>query len=171
MRFSARRTSRLALMTAVLCIVAPLELPVGLVPVTLQTFFVALTGAVLGPWDGFIAVIAYLLLGAVGLPVFAGWTGGIGMFPGATGGFLLGFPLLSLFCGLGKGRSPALQTVLSLIGLIAMDLIGTIHLMNVAGMDVFAALIAGVWPFLIKDIACIVLAGITARRMLRRLRL
>lgn len=170
MKFSAQRISRLALMTAILCIFAPLELPVGVVPVTLQTFFVALTGAVLGPWDGFIAVIAYLLLGAAGLPIFAGWSGGIGVLLGPTGGFLLGFPFLALFCGVGKGRSLPLQTTLSSIGLALINIIGTIHLMNAAGMDLASALVAGVWPFLIKDIVCIILACITARQMLRRMR-
>lgn len=171
MRSSARRISRLALLTAVLCIVAPLEIPVGTVPVTLQTFFVALTGAILGSRDGFIAVAAYLLLGAVGLPVFSGWAGGIGTFLGATGGFLLGFPFLALFCGLGKRGSQPLQIASGLIGLIVTDIIGTLHLMNIVGMSASAALIAGVWPFLIKDIACVVLAVITARRMMRRMRL
>jgi len=171
MKPSALRTSRLALMTAILCITAPLEIPTGTVPVTLQTFFIALTGAFLGPRDGFIAVLAYLLLGAAGLPVFSGWSGGFGMFMGPTGGFLLAFPLLALLCGFARKHPLPFQLVSSLIGLIALDLSGILHLMRVAGLSLSAALIAGVWPFLLKDIACVILSVISARKLARRLRI
>ena len=80
-----------------------IPLPTG-VPVTLQTFAVALCGYVLGVGMGGSALAVYLALGAVGLPVFAGFSGGVGSFLGVTGGFLWGFFLMSLLCGLGLCR-------------------------------------------------------------------
>lgn len=171
MRSSTLRISRLALMTAILCITAPLEIPTGTVPVTLQTFFVALAGAFLGPRDGFFAALAYLLLGAVGMPVFSGWSGGFGMLMGPTGGFLMAFPLLALFCGFARKRAFPFQALSALLGLLLLDLSGVLHLMRVAGLSLPAALFAGVWPFLLKDIVCVLLSILCARKLAHRLRI
>lgn len=171
MRSSVRELTRLSLMTALVCVTAPLQIPLGAVPLTLQTFVIALTGALLGAKQGCIATIAYVLLGAVGLPVFSGFTGGIGILLGPTGGFLIGFPLLAACCGLLRGRTLPLQLLTGLLGLAVMDAIGTLYLMHVADMTLSAALIAGVWPFLVKDIACVILACIAARKIGARLRI
>lgn len=171
MRTSTQQLSRLALMTAVICIAAPLQIPVGTVPVTLQTFVVALTGALLGARHGTLAVLAYLLIGAVGLPVFSGWTGGFGVLLGPTGGFLMGFLPLAALCGAGKGKPQPTRLLLGLTGLVLMEISGTLVLMGAAGLSFPAALAAGVWPFLIKDIACIILAIPAARSLTKRLRI
>jgi len=73
-------------------------MPFG-VPITLQTFAVPLAGIVLGPKKGTIAVLIYVLLGAVGAPVFSEFTGGMGRVFGPTGGFILSFPLMALIAG------------------------------------------------------------------------
>lgn len=70
------------------------------VPVTLQTLFVGLAGILLGPLRGFLAVLLFLVLGAVGLPVFSGGVGGLQTFMGKTGGYLVGFALGALISGL-----------------------------------------------------------------------
>ncbi|MFV0429165.1 MAG: biotin transporter BioY [Arachnia sp.] len=77
------------------------SIPLGAlgVPITLQTLGVALAGLLLGPWRGCAAVGLYLLVGAAGLPVFAQGSAGIGVFFGATGGYLLAFPLAALVSG------------------------------------------------------------------------
>ena len=77
-----------------------IPLPTG-IPVTLQTFAVALCGFALGPGLGAAAVGVYLALGAVGVPVFAGFSGGIGSFVGMTGGYLWAFLPMAFLCGLG----------------------------------------------------------------------
>lgn len=89
-----------ALLTAVLCLVAPLTLPVGPIPVSLATLGVYLAAGLLGPWRGTAAVALYLLLGGIGLPVFAGFAGGFQQLLGLTGGFLWGYLLCSLTVGL-----------------------------------------------------------------------
>jgi len=83
-----------------------------LVPLTLATLFVILTGMLLGPWRGLAAVGLYLFLGIVGLPVFAGGQGGFQVIAGPTGGFLLGYLLAAFSAGfivrIGKSRLPSL---------------------------------------------------------------
>ncbi len=162
MRLSAKRLARLAMLAAVLCLVAPLKLDIGTVPITLQTFVVALAGALLGPLDGLIAVGIYLLLGLAGLPVFAGWMSGFAYFVGPTGGFLVGFLALAALTGLRRWWS-------GLPGLAAVYLLGTAWLMKVTGLALGAALWAGVWPFVVKDMASVALAFALGKVLQRRL--
>lgn len=88
-----------ALLAAALCVMAPLAVPLGPVPVTLATLGVYLAAGLLGPWRGCAAVGLYLALGAVGVPVFAGFAGGFQQFTGLTGGFLWGYLLCALVAG------------------------------------------------------------------------
>lgn len=87
------------LLTVLIAAGAFLELKVGPVPLTLQSYFVLLAGFVLGPWRGALACVLYLLAGLVGLPVFAGGTSGWERFLGPTGGFLWSFPLAAAVAG------------------------------------------------------------------------
>jgi len=91
---------------AFIAIMAQVSIPMPLgVPLTLQTFAVAMAGILLGANQGFWAALAYILLGAAGAPVFAGFRGGVPCLLGPTGGFLLSFPLLAWLSGLGTKKS------------------------------------------------------------------
>lgn len=119
------------------CAILPAIKTGGLVPITLQTFGVLLTGAVLGPRRGFLAVVLYLLVGALGLPVFSGGAAGPGVLVGPTAGYLLGFPLAAALCGLLVSRvrtsRPWLHVVLVfLAGLTSSALL--IHTLGVTGL-------------------------------------
>lgn len=91
----------IALGAAIIAVLSPLAIPVGIVPITLQTLAIGLIATLLQPRESFFALLIYLVLGAVGLPVYAGGASGIGALFGPTGGFLLSFvlvaPLLSYF--------------------------------------------------------------------------
>jgi len=78
---------------------AQIAIPIGPVPITMQTFAVTLTGALLGPRLGAAALIAYLIEGASGLPFFAGGLGGLGVLLGPTGGYLVSFPAAAYITG------------------------------------------------------------------------
>ncbi len=80
-----------ALLAALLAVLSPFVIPVGLVPITLATFVVFLTGALLPPLYAVASIGVYLLIGLVGLPVFSGFVGGPGVLFGPTGGFLIGY--------------------------------------------------------------------------------
>ena len=129
---SARNLSRVALFAALMAICSWISIPAP-VPFTLQTFAVFLAPGLLGGKMGTIAVGTYLLLGAVGLPVFAGFSGGIGALLGATGGYLLGF------------TSPIpVMTPFNIIGEIATPVSMTFrHFGNIASGSVITALIYG----------------------------
>lgn len=94
----------IALFPALMGATAGISIPLlfGFPPVTLQTFFVLLAGLMLGPKKGALSMLIYLLMGAIGMPVFAGYTGGLGIILGRTGGFLIGFVLAAFFVGVMK---------------------------------------------------------------------
>jgi len=97
---------RTALFSGILCVLSPVALPVpgSPVPLSLATFVVYLAGMVLGAKQGVISVLVYLLLGTVGLPVFSGFSGGVGVLLGPTGGYLTGYVPCVLVVGLVAGQ-------------------------------------------------------------------
>ena len=190
MTLNVRRITYIALFTAVICIISQLPgipLPGG-VPMTLQTLIIPIAGVVLGPADGFIAALLYLILGMIGLPVFSGFTAGIGILMGATGGFLVSFPLMPLLAGLGdrageklSGRNTKSLTYnLCLYGGLAAGaalnyLVGTlwfaaVYLGAVNHENMAAGFAACVLPFIPTAILKVILAGVTGTVLKRTLR-
>ena len=170
----------IAVFAAIIAVLAQISVPMaGGVPVTLQTMAVALAGIVLGGKRGALACVIYLLLGAVGLPVFAGARAGLSSIVGVTGGFLISFPLLSFFAGLGIEKAQGSEGVLRLGG-IALGLIsgaalnyavGTVWYAAVSGNSMAAGFAACVAPFIINDVIKLVIAawvGLVLRRALKR---
>ena len=156
-KFSVRDLILIALFAALLAVLSQLAIPLPSgVPITLQTFAVALCGFTLGTKKGAIAVVVYLLLGAIGLPVFSHFMGGIGIFAGVTGGFLWGFIILAALCGTQKLYWAAL-------GLVLCHLLGTIQFSIVAGMTFTQSFLLSSAPFLIKDGISVVLAMFVSR--------
>src|ERR1044072_1187364 len=96
----ATRTVSLVIAFSLLnALAAQIAIPIGPVPITMQTFAVTLTGALLGSRLGAAALIAYLIEGAVGLPFFAAGTAGLGVLLGPTGGYLVSFPAAAYITG------------------------------------------------------------------------
>lgn len=177
-----------ALMAALIAVGAMVMLPVGPVPVTLQTLFVALAGLVLGPARGGGAMLLYVLAGVMGLPVFSGGKAGFAHLLGPTGGYLFGFACMACIAGFGglrglRGREAgdtpirpshvALALCCCLAGLAVAYLAGAARLMQVLGIDAGYAMTVGVLPFLPGDVVKIVLAVaawrfLAVRRLLPR---
>ncbi|MDD2959889.1 MAG: biotin transporter BioY [Lachnospiraceae bacterium] len=156
---------------AVLAVLSQISIPMPSgVPVTLQTFAVALTGFVLGWKLGGMAVVIYVLLGAVGVPVFANLNGGIGVLVGTTGGFIWGFILMVLLCGLGTAQKSKVMTgIFSALGLAVCHLAGILQFCGVMGMGFAQSALLVSIPYLVKDIISMVLAflvGVVIRRYL-----
>ncbi len=150
-------------LAAVICVLAPLGLPIDPVPISLATFAVMLTSYVAGWKKGSVAVLIYLILGAVGVPVLSGYTGGLSKVIGPTGGYLIGYIPLAFCTGwfAEKHRSNVILTVAGmLIGTIILYALGTVWLAFQMKMDLKAALGAGVLPFLPGDAAKIVITQV-----------
>ena len=162
--------TRVALMAAFTAVAAQITIPLEPIPFTLQVLAVVLTGLLLGPRYGALAMGIYLLVGAIGVPVFAGFRGGLGVVFGDTGGYLLAYPLAAALAGLAAGatakapRSRAL-VVGFLWGCAALAVIyalGATWLAILAGLSPGAALAAGVLPFVVFDLIKVGLATLVA---------
>ena len=150
-----RTMSRCALMTAVIAVLAPISIPLTtMVPISLATLAVMLAGVVLGPGEGVLCTALYLLLGAIGVPVFAGYAGGIGVLAGVSGGFLIGYLPLAYFSGRFSvnDEHPLSSMVPGMItGTAVLYLIGTVWFLLLTKLPLSAALAACVLPFLGGD--------------------
>ncbi|HHX38301.1 MAG TPA: biotin transporter BioY [Clostridiaceae bacterium] len=178
--FDLRTLTQVALLAAVLVVCSQITLPFpGGVPITLQTFAIALIAYLMGPYLGGLTLVIYLGLGAIGLPVFAGFKGGFATLIGPTGGYLLGFlPMVALLGWFPAGviikeskKKIVLRCVMALAGLAICHVAGVLRLSAVTGMSLTAAFLAGSAPFIIKDILSIVLAyriAVAVRRQLNR---
>ena len=143
------------------------------VPFTLQTFGVFMAVGVLGGKRGSLSVLVYILLGAVGVPVFSGFSGGIGVIFNSTGGYIVGFLLAALIMwGMEKilGKKPAVQILSMVLGLIGCYALGTMWFMVVYARNTGAVGLGTVlgWcviPFIIPDLVKIALAFVLSRRV------
>ena len=148
-----------------------IPLPFTPVPLTLQVLVVVLSGFLLGARGGASAQLSYLILGAVGAPVFAGFTGGLGHMLGLTGGYLFSYPLAAAAAGLafptvvaGTARWRVLATAITagLFGLAVIYTLGTAWLAFQMQLPAGEALTQGVLPFVAVDVAKVVLAALIA---------
>lgn len=163
-----------AMMAAVLCVLGPLSVPVGPVPVAMANFGVSLAAWLLGPRYGALSVAAYLLLGAVGAPVFAGAGAGAAVLFGPTGGYLIGYLAQALIGGWAVERSGgrALWSGLGLAAGVAVSYaFGTAWFILQMGCTLPYALTVCVLPFIPFDAAKVALASVLGsilRRALHR---
>lgn len=146
---------QIALFTAILAVLSQISfmLPGG-IPVTLQTFGIVLIGAILGKKSGFLSVFLYLLIGMIGIPVFANFGGGIDALVGPTGGYLFGFLPMVFLTGLGSRKSYHLGIFFSIIGLLICHVMGLLFYYQITG----TWLLPSVPLMLAKDLVTTVVA-------------
>lgn len=152
------------LMSALMCVLSPFSLPLfGGIGLSLGIMVVLFMAYVLELPMGTISCGIYILLGIVGLPVFAGFSGGIGVLLGPTGGFIGGYIILSLIAGIfvkiGKGNRLVFFGG-ALFGLLCCYLLGTLWYMHVSNVSFVPAITVCVLPYVIFDIVKIVIVCI-----------
>lgn len=162
--------------TAVVAVLSILQIPMPSgVPITLQTFAVALCGFVLGWKQGTLCVFLYVLLGAIGIPIYAGMTAGLGKLFGVTGGFLIGFLPMTALCGIKRDASnKALPILFGIIGLTICHICGGIQYSLLTGNNWLYSMLVVSVPYLAKDILSTVgayLVSLVLRNGLKRVNL
>jgi len=152
-KFRALDVCFIAVFVAVIAALAQVTVPLPLgVPLSLQSFAVALAGAVLGAKKGSIAVLVYLVLGAVGAPVFVGFGGGFHRIIGPWGGYLLSYPLFAFSAGFGADKNRKFPLFFGLLIGTALNLtMGTLQLAFVNSLSLRDAFLAGMLPFIAGD--------------------
>lgn len=160
----------IALMTAVTCVLGPLSIPLPFspVPISLTNFAIFLAIFVLGMKSGTISFIIYLLLGAVGVPVFSSFRGGFQVLVGPTGGYLIGFIFLALIMGFALDHfdRKLVPTIIGMIiGMAVCYAFGTVWLAKLLSLSFKEGLMMGVIPYLAGDAAKIIIAAIVGPKL------
>lgn len=160
----------IALMTAVTCVLGPLSIPLPFspVPISLTNFAIFLAIFILGMKSGTISFIIYLLLGAVGVPVFSSFRGGFQVLAGPTGGYLIGFIFLALIMGFALDHfdRKLVPTIIGMIiGMAVCYAFGTVWLAKLLSLSFKEGLMMGVIPYLAGDAAKIIIAAIVGPKL------
>lgn len=161
-KIATKTIALIAVMTAVTCVLAPLSLPIGPVPISLTNLAIYFSLYILGMKKGTISYVVYLVIGLVGVPVFSGFTAGPGKLIGPTGGYLIGFVPLAIIAGLliDKFNGKFVPSMIGMVvGTIVCYALGTVWLAYQGQMDFMAALWAGVIPFIPGDLIKMILAA------------
>lgn len=157
-----------ALFAALISVFSQVQIPLPQIPINLALAAVYLAGVILGPAYGSLSVIVFVLLGIVGVPVFAGFRGGLDVITGATGGYIVGYITCAFLTGLiVKYTSDKIYVVAiaMFLGMVSCYVLGTIWFMTMSGTSLKAALTVCVLPFLPGDAVKIVLSSVVANRI------
>jgi len=169
---SIKNIALIGVITALTCILAPLSIPIGPVPISLTNLVIYLGLYILGTAKGTISYVVYLLLGLVGLPIFSGFTAGPQKLFGPTGGYLIGFIPMAIIAGLFIEKSGR-KIVLSMLGMILGTAVcyafGTAWLAYQAHISFGEALALGVIPFIAVDLIKMVLSALVAPQIYKAL--
>ena len=172
--FTVKNMCYVGLFTAVIAIMAQISIPMPLgVPMTMQTFAITLAAIILGAKLSTISSLIYILLGAIGLPVLAGFSGGISKFVGPTGGFLISFPIMAFIIGYAVDHRSAFKGAF-VIGLIAGTvvnyIVGIAMFCILTQSSVAVGFTACVLPFIPTAIIKAILASLIGFPIRKRLK-
>jgi len=173
-KISIYKIALIGVMTAIICIIGPFSIPIGLVPISLTNLIILITVIILGWKMGTISCLIYLLIGYVGMPVFSGFRGGPDRLFGPTGGYLIGFVFLAIISGIfiDKFRGKIYMYVIGmLLGTVVLYAFGTVWFAYQQNLSFHAAAVICVIPFIPLDIvkiACAVIIGPIIRKQLVR---
>ncbi len=168
---SVKNIVEIGMFTAVMAVLSQISIPLPSgVPVTLQTFAVALTGVVLGWRYALTSTAVYILLGAVGVPVFAEFSGGAHVLVNYTGGFIWGFLFMAALCGVGSGmENKFLGIMTGMAGLVICHILGVAQFKLVMGMGLAESFLMVSAPYLIKDVISVILGFLVGWQIRGRL--
>lgn len=171
--FTTKKLILTSMFTAIISVMSQIIIPVHPIPFSLSLFAIFLTGAILEPKYAFLSTLAYILLGAFGLPVFAGFKGGIHIISGMTGGFIAAYPIMTFVSSIFyqllrkiKLTSPLIKNILNIaiptlgmmISLVICYLIGSLWFSYVSDSSMAYSLAVCVYPFIVFDLIKIALA-------------
>ena len=164
-----RQMTLISLFATLTAVGAFISIPIYPVPLTLQTLFTLLAAMTLGSVMGASSQIIYVLLGVIGLPVFAGFKAGIGILFGPTGGFLLGFIISAYIIGkiieFKSEKNIFYYLFAGIMGTIILYIVGITQLSLVTGIGIKKAITVGMLPFLPGDILKIIAASFIASKL------
>lgn len=165
MKLDIKKITYISILTCILCILSPISLYIGIVPITLSTFIIYIIGSITNPKDSLLICILYIFIGIIGIPVFSSFTSGIGAILGPTGGYIIGYiPCILLISVITKLNKKNILVYFSSItlGTIICYLIGSLWYMVYSDVKFAYALLICVVPFIIFDSVKIIVASLVS---------
>lgn len=163
-----KNLTRVALLVALLCVGSQISIPtIFLVPITIQVLLVGMVAYFLPLKMSLVTILAYIVIGAIGVPAFANFGGGIGTLFGYTGGFIFGFIPLAVLCSLGKGK---IKILFGALGVVLCHLVGIIQYSLVAKLSFSTAFLTMSLPYIFKDVALVILAYLFVKLLQNKLK-
>lgn len=149
-----------AIFVAIISVFSQIIIPISVVPVSLSSFAVMICGGVLGIKLGVVTTILYLLIGAVGIPVFSGFQGGVSVLLGPNGGFIFGYIVIAMLSGIAFGNKDGVlfKTILLFLSTTACCTLGALWYMFITGAGFVTAILTCILPFLPGEIVKIAVA-------------
>ena len=168
MKIRTKKITYTALFVAIISVISQISIPMpSMVPITLQTLVIALCGYLMGWKIGLCATAVYVLLGAVGAPVFSSFQGGLSVIIGHGGGFIVGFLPLVIFCGIGKKRAVSLS--LGCIGVLICHFLGVLWYMGLTANPFIASFVLVSLPYIFKDFIFCIIAYFISEKLKARI--
>lgn len=171
LNLSIKEITQIGMCAALMAIFSQLSIPLPFtsVPVTLQILGLIVLAVIVGAKIATLSLIVFVILGAIGLPVFANFSGGFGVILGPTGGYIIGFIIMAFLIGYASSKqNKILLFIAAYIGVTIDLVLGTLYLKIVTGMNMKAALIAGLYPFILKDFIIVAIAVIIGLNVKKR---
>ena len=171
-KISVQDICSIAIMTAITVVMAQISIPMPMcVPMTMQTFAITLAGVILGSKKGGLSILVYVLLGAIGVPVFAGFSGGVQNLIGPTGGFIISFPIMAYVIGLGveHRKKKGMFVLMLILGTVLNYVIGVAMFCIIMNSSVMTGITACVLPFIPTAIIKAVVAALLGLQIRSRL--
>lgn len=172
MKIEIKSMVRMSLLAALICVSSYISFSIGTVPFSAQSLAIMIIGLLLKPKEAGITVGVYILLGAIGIPVYANGSSGIGILFGPTGGYIWGFLLGAIVISIIKNKiktdaGAILATIIG--GIIVIYAFGVMGLVFIAKMPITGAMAVGVYPFLIGDVVKVIAATWISKKLENRL--
>lgn len=152
MKLDIRMAIRTALCCAIFAAVAPFSVPAGAVPITLATLVIYITSPLLGVGASVICMVLYIALGAAGLPVFSGLTGGFGVLLSPVGGFIIGYIPLAAISAAFARKTGLMQLMGFILGTVVLYIFGTGYYCFITDSNILSSLGVCVLPFIVGDV-------------------
>ena len=171
-KISVQDICSIAIMTAITVVMAQISIPMPMgVPMTMQTFAITLAGVILGSKKGGLSILVYVLLGAIGVPVFAGFSGGVQNLIGPTGGFIISFPIMAYVIGLGveHRKKKGMFVLMLILGTVLNYVIVVAMFCIIMNSSVMTGITACVLPFIPTAIIKAVVAALLGLQIRSRL--
>ena len=161
---------KVAMFASITAILSQIVLPIGPVPYNLGLLGALLAGMLCRPSTATLSMVAYIFMGMIGLPVFAGFVGGIGVLINSTGGYLFGYILTAFVTSLARNKKWFVTIFAMVLGLILCYAFGTIWFMAISKNNLVASLVYCVVPFILPDVAKIICAFLLGKAVDKRLK-